>query len=108
MPQISWTATPNGFYWIDVSLGQHDCRCMIDLGLVDPLDLIGFSVAPTFYDTLKHAGLLVGPYWRKYRDANGVFVKAESGLTTARLVDLVNRQSVGPAVQIQVSKGAPG
>jgi len=46
MPLTSWLAAPDGRYWIDVTLGNGTCHVMIDLGLVDPLDRVGFELAP--------------------------------------------------------------
>ncbi len=108
MPLISWLAATDGRYWIDVSLGRQIFHVMIDLGLVDPLDLVGFELAPAEFQQLKRSGQLSHFLRRSRRDASGHLSWAESGMTTAQLFDPSSNKTVGPAVQVYVSCGSLG
>jgi len=108
MAQACWSAAPDSRYWIDVALGTHDLRVMIDLGLVDPLHLVGFEVDPVSYHQIKQAGQFARFNRRSRRDASGRLSWAESGLTTAQVICPTARQRVGLTVRVYVSCGAPG
>lgn len=71
MPAVSWHASTDGRYWIDVSIGPEPVRTMIALGLVDPLQAVGFELEPNLYDQLKQTGLMTRFQYRYRRDANG-------------------------------------
>jgi len=87
MPQVCWQANVSGYYWIDVELARHKCRCMVDLGLVDPLDQIGFAIVPSLYDRLVRAGRLSHFRWRFHNDASGHSLRLQSGMAQAQLLD---------------------
>ncbi len=44
MPQVCWTATAGGEYWLDVDLAGSPFRVLIDTGLLDARGQIGFSI----------------------------------------------------------------
>ena len=108
MPRVSWRAMASGHYWIDVVLGTSHLTVMIDLGLVDPLDMVGFEVEQSFYDRIKQAGQFASFLWRSKRDASGRKRWSESGLIAAQCVDPGTKLAVGPQVQIYVSCGVQG
>jgi hypothetical protein len=58
MAQACWQAAADGRYRIDVFIGNSSLQIMVDLGLVDPLDLIGFELEPSIYDRLDQSGFL--------------------------------------------------
>jgi hypothetical protein len=108
MADVSWQAAPDGRYWIDVALGGHVARVMIDLGLVDPLQAVGFELDPSLYDHLKQAGLLSRFQYRFRRDANAKISGSESGHIDAQLVDPSTKQRIGPVVSLHVCRGVAG
>ena len=108
MGDVTWRGEPDGRYWIDVLIGGESARTMVDLGLVDPLQAVGFELEPAFYDGLKHAGDLTRFQYRFRRDASGQIAGGETGRTQAQLLHPVTRQAVGPVVRLHVSRGAPG
>lgn len=71
MPQVCWQVSPDGSYWIDVNVGAHDCAVMVDLGLVDSKNELGFVLEPASYDQLKNVGRLDHFRSRLSRDASG-------------------------------------
>lgn len=108
MAEVSWQAVSDGRYWIDVLINGNHFQVMIDLGLVDPLDAVGFELEPASYDQLKQAGLLSQLQYRFRRDANAQVTGSESGLTTAQLLDPNSKQGLGPIVQLHVCRGVEG
>jgi len=108
MPQVCWQAAAGGRYWMDVALGNYDTRVMIDLGLIDPLRLVGLEVDPVLYHRIKQAGQFSRFNRRFRRDASGRLSWTESGLTAAQVICPTARQRVGPAVRVYVSCSAPG
>lgn len=108
MAQVSWKGTADGRYQIDVALGGLEVPLMIDLGLIDPGDQVGFSIEPGLYDQLKQAGAfgLLRTYSRI--DASGQISQTESGLVSSQLICPTTRQRVGPRVQLYVLRGKPG
>jgi hypothetical protein len=108
MAQARWQAAADGRYRIDVMIGNLYVHVMIDLGLVDPLDLIGFELEPSIYDRLDQSGFLVQKLTRQFRSATGQQTSRHSGLTNAQLLDSVTGQPIGPSVQLFASRGDPG
>jgi hypothetical protein len=106
--KVSWLAASDGRYWIDVLIAGRVLSVMIDLGLVDPLDAVGFELEPAAYDQIKQAGLLSRLQYRFRRDANAQVTASESGLTVAQLFDPVSGQRFGPTVQLHVCRGIAG
>src|SRR5262245_11442280 len=100
MGVVSWQATPSGHYWIDVALGNRELRWMIDSGLVDPLNRVGFELDPISYDQLRHSNQFQHYQFRSHRDSQGRKKVTESGLTIAQLIDPLMRQRVGPMVKV--------
>jgi hypothetical protein len=82
MAQARWRAAADGRYRIDVVIGNISLQVMIDLGLVDPLDLLGFELEPSIYDRLDQSGFLVQHVARQSRSATGQITSSYSGLTT--------------------------
>jgi hypothetical protein len=108
MPLLQWSASPDGRYWIDVLVSGYALRVMVDLGLVDPLDRVGFELDPSAYQRLKQSGSLTRFDRRARRDASGRLSWSESGLGSAQLLDPISKKADGPAVRLSVSCGSPG
>jgi hypothetical protein len=108
MPLLQWSAAPDGRYWIDVLVGSHVLREMVDLGLVDPLDRVGFELDRSAYQRLKQTGCLTRFDRRPRRDASGRVSWSESGLGSAQLLDPISKKTDGPVVPLYISCGAPG
>jgi hypothetical protein len=105
---ISWQAAANGSYWLNIEVGGLDLTWLVDSGLVDPLDRVGFEVEPAIYDQLLWGGRFKRFQSRYYRTATGQMRKTESGLTNTQLIDPVSRQRVGPVAEVLVSRAQPG
>lgn len=105
MVDVSWQAAADGRYWIDVTIGGQSLRVMIDLGLVDPLQAVGFELDPAIYDGLKRAGKLSRFQYRFRRDANAQITGSESGQVQAQLLDPTTGQLVGPTAVLHVCRG---
>lgn len=108
MGRVSWLAAPGGAYWIDVLLGHLSVRLLVDTGLTDPRNQLGFALEPGIYDQLKQGGQLTHFRTRISRDASGRYVIAEAAETSAQLFDPGTAQQVGPAVRLFVVRGALG
>lgn len=108
MAPISWRANSAGAYWIDVVVGSLPLPLMVDTGLTDPRNQIGFALEPATYDQLKQARQLSHFRARVSRDASGKYVTVETAETTAQLLDPTARGHAGPIVRLFVSRGAPG
>src|SRR5262249_17341005 len=108
MAQACWQGSADGRYWIDAALGTLDMALMIDLGLVDSRNLVGFSVEPSLFDQLKLAGALTQMQMHSRLDASGRISQSESGLLGSQLICPVDRRRVGPVVQLYVLRGNPG
>src|SRR5436190_23996333 len=107
MPQAVWHGLPDGRYHIDVAPGSLEVPLMIDLGLVDALSQVGFSVEPGLYDQLKQAGALTLLQMQSRLDASGGISQTESGLIHSQLICPVNRQRVGLVVPLYILRGNP-
>jgi hypothetical protein len=55
MARICWRATSAGAYWIDVVVSSLPLPLMVDTGLTDPRNQVGFALEPAAYDQLKQA-----------------------------------------------------
>lgn len=108
MVDVDWLAAADGRYWIDVTISDQPVRVMIDLGLIDPMNAVGFEVDPDLYDQMKHAGSLSRFQVRFRRDASGQVTASESGVTNAQLRNSSTNSGIGPMVQLHVCRGAPG
>jgi hypothetical protein len=108
MPQACWQAAADGPYWIDIALESQDFRLLIDLGLIDAHNRVGFSIDPTLYDHLNQSGQFVGHLLHSRLDANGRISLTESGSLDAQLIHPVSRQRIGPVVHLHVFRGASG
>ena len=96
MPLLQWSAAPDGRYWIDVLVGSHALRVMVDLGLVDPLDRVGFELDHSAYQRLKQSGCLTRFDRRPRRDASGRVSWSESGLGSASCWTLFPKRLTAP------------
>ena len=108
MARISWRATSAGADWIDVVVGGLPLSLMVDTGLTDPRNQIGFVLEPATYDQLKQDRQLSRFRARVSRDASGRHVTVETAETSAQLLDPTTREHAGPIVRLFVSRGAPG
>jgi len=105
MPQVCWTATGRGEYWIDVDLGGHTFQVLIDTGLLDARQQVGFSVEQASYDNIKQAGEFHAHQIHARLHANGQVSLTESGSLNAQLVCPQTRKMVGPPVHVYVFRG---
>ena len=108
MNRAFWSAAPDGRYWLDIILGGTPGRFMLDTGIVDRRNQVGFEVAPALFDSLQRSGQLVSAGDRKRFDASGQTVVRPVGLVSAQLIDPVSRQGIGPSVPISIFRGTPG
>lgn len=108
MGRLTWSANPAGAYWIDVAVGNLPLRLMVDTGLTDPRNAIGFALEPAIYEQLKQAQQLSHFRSRVTRDASGRYSTVETAEATAQLLDVGKVQHVGPLARLYVSRGAPG
>src|SRR5262245_9844089 len=104
MAQARWHASTDGRYYIDVAIEGYKLRVMVDSGLIDPLNLVGFELEPSIYDQLN----LTNNRMRLSRNAGGSYSRRASGLGSAQLVDPLSGQGIGPIVQVYASRGSPG
>jgi len=108
MPQVCWSATQAGEYWIDVSLGGHALQVLIDSGLIDRRGQVGFSIDQALYDGFKQAGRFANHQMHARLTANGQISLAESGSLVAQLISPQSGTLVGPIVPVYVFRGYPG
>jgi hypothetical protein len=108
MNRACWLAAPDGRYWLDIALGGSPARFMLDTGIVDRFNQVGFDVAPALFDALQHSGHLVAAGDRKRFDANGQVVVSRVGFVSAQLLDPATGHGIGPAVPISIFRGVPG
>jgi hypothetical protein len=108
MAQVHWQVASSGAYLIDVMVGDIAAQTIIDLGLTDPSNQVGLALDPDIYDRLKQSQQLSRFRARLSRDASGRYSTIETAFTTARLIDPLTGQAVGPAVRLFASRGAPG
>jgi hypothetical protein len=108
MGQITWQAAVDGRYWIDVAVGSLDLLCLLDTGLIDPLDRLAFELEPDEYDKLLGNGDLQYPEYRTRRDASGNLIATQAGFTEVYLIDPVTRVRVGSRLGVYVSRGTSG
>lgn len=108
MPRLSWPVAPNGRYLIDLSIGGVDLVVMVDTGIADPMQRVGFDLDERDYDRLRSAGLVRATEYRKRHDASGRVIVRESGEVTAQLIDPATRQRVGPLVTVYANRGVKG
>ncbi len=108
MPQICWGASARGEYWIDVKLGAHALKVLIDTGLVDARGQVGFSVDESLYDQIKQAGGFQKHQIHSRLTADGQISLTESGSLDAQLVCPNTGSPVGPLVHLYVFRGVDG
>jgi hypothetical protein len=107
MPQVSWSATPHGEYWIDVNLDGRSLQVLIDTGLIDSQGEVGFSVEPSLYDRIKRSGGFRNHRMHIRLTASGQVSQTESGSLDAQLITPQTQTPVGPIVHAFVYRGAP-
>jgi len=98
MNSACWPITANGRYWIDIALGTHPCRLMVDTGVTDRAGLVGFDLAPAEYDRLDRSGQLLAAGPRMRQVASGAWVWLRCGFLAAQLLDPVTAVRIGPPV----------
>jgi hypothetical protein len=108
MPRACWSATAHGEYWIDVSLGGHPLKVLVDSGLIDSRGQVGFSIDQSIYDQIKQAGDFHFHQMHARLNANGQVSLTESGSLNAQLVCPQTHGRVGPVVHVSVFRGVPG
>jgi hypothetical protein len=105
MAQACWQGSADGRYWIDVALASLAIPLMIDLGLVDSRNHVGFSVEPGLFDQLKQAGALTQMQMHSRLNASGRITQAESGLVSSQLICPLIQTRAGPVVQLYLLRG---
>jgi len=108
MPVVSWPAAPDGAYWIDVALGNREFPFLIDLGLIDQKQLIGFAIEQRVFDHLRQQGEFSHFFTTDLLDAGGRITRRNNGRTNAQLLSSLTRQRIGPSVALYVARGSPG
>jgi len=108
MPQACWPAASDGTYWLDIAIGNLELTLLIDLGMIDQLQRIGFAVEAAVYAQLKQSGTFRHFSQSLRLDASGNVSRRPAGLTTAQLICPITRSRIGPPVDLYVSQGAPG
>jgi hypothetical protein len=108
MPQAQWQAGSDGRYWIGLDLAGRDARVVIDLGLTDVANRVGFEIDPVLYDSLDRAGALSHCVRRVKRDASGQRSVYDTGLLTARLIEPLTRQRIGSQISAFAGRGVAG
>lgn len=105
---LTWPATSRGDYVIDLLIGGVAVTAMVDTGLVDPAQLVGFELAPSLFDRLQGAGLLKQMATRTRRDAAGQKSLMKVGMASAVLARPTTSESAGPAVEVFVARSTEG
>jgi len=108
MPQVCWSANPRGEYWIDINLGGHPLKVLIDSGLIDRRGQVGFSVDESLYDGIKQAGGFKKHQLHTRLTADGQISRTESGSLDAQVICPQTGNLVGSIVHISVFRGVPG
>lgn len=108
MPQVCWTAATRGEYWVDVNLGGQPFKVLVDTGLLDAREQVGFSIEQTWYDKLKQSGQFRAHQTHTRLSADGQLSMTESGSLDAQLICPRTRKLVGPVVHVYVFRGVPG
>jgi hypothetical protein len=107
MPRVCWQAVPDGRYWIDIALGAYDARLMIDIGMIDPRNQVGFELEPALYDLLVQRNQIQPKIPKKRRDSSGNIVTLDSGEVVAQLIDPTSRRRIGPRVTVDIVRSFP-
>lgn len=105
---LTWLATARGDYVIDVVIGGLAVAAMVDSGLVDPAQLVGFELTPALFDQLQEAGLLKELATRTRRDAGGRMSVMQVGKVTAFLARPKTAEAAGPEVELFVARSHEG
>jgi hypothetical protein len=108
MPHVSWTADPDGRYWIDVQLAGQPFTVLVDSGLIDRVGEVGFSIESSDYDAIKKAGGFRQHQIQPRMTADGKISFTESGSLDAQLFCPQTQSPVGPIVHLYAYRGAPG
>ena len=105
---LTWPATSRGDYVLDVLIGGVSVTTMIDTGLVDPAQWVGFELAPTVFDRLQGAGLLKQMATRTRRDAGGQKSLMKVGMASTVLARPATTEPAGPEVEVFVARSTEG
>ena len=105
---LTWPATVRGDYVIDVVIGGLAASAMVDSGLVDPAQMVGFELAPALFDQLQEAGLLKELATRTRRDAGGRMSVMRVGKVSAFLARPKTAEAAGPEAELFVARSSEG
>ena len=105
---LTWSATARSDYVIDVVVSGRAASAMVDSGLVDPAQLVGFELAPAFFDQLQETGLLKELATRTRRDAGGRMSVMRVGKVSAFLAHPKTDEAAGPEVELFVARSSEG
>lgn len=105
---LTWPATARSGYFIDVVIGGRVVPAMVDSGLVDPAELVGFELAPDLFDELQQDGLLKELATRTRRDAGGQMSVMRVGKISTFLARPTTVEVAGPEVEVFVARSASG
>ncbi len=101
---LTWLATVRGDYVIDLMIGGLIASAMVDSGLVDPAQLVGFELSPALFDQLQEAGLLKELATRTRRDAGGRMSVMRVEKVSTFLVRPGTAEAAGPEVDVFVAR----
>lgn len=108
MGRACWTASADGWYAIDISLGPIAESLRVDTGIVDWRQMIGFDLESDLWDRLLNAGLFKEFKRRSSRDSSGRKRLSDSGRLAVRLLDPATTLPIGPPVEVFALRGARG
>ena len=105
---LTWPATARSEYVIDVVIGGLAAATMVDSGLVDPAQLVGFELAPALFDELQQGGMLKELATRTRRDAGGQMSVMRVGRVSTFLARPATAEVAGPEVKVFVARSHVG
>ena len=106
MGRACWSASPDGWYAIDIAFGPISVALRIDTGIVDWRHRTGFDLDADLWDRLLNAGLFKEFERRSSRDASGRKQTSDSGRIAVRLLDPSTLLPIGPPVDVFALRGA--
>ena len=104
---LTWPAV-QGHYSIDVTIGGIAVSAMVDTGLIDPMQQVGFELPPDLFERLVHSNLLRDITSRTRRDASGRKTQMYVGTAEVRLTSPETAIPVGPEIVVSVARSFVG